>query len=157
MSLQDESARWQRETLDPSIKRFPERKPRFETSSGLEVPRLALPRDGEPDYDEKLGFPGEYPFTRGVQPTMYRSRLWTMRQYAGFATAEESNQRYRYLLKPGSDRAVGGLRPAHPDRLRRRRPDRARRSGQSGRFDLLRWTTWRRSSGKSRWRRSRPR
>jgi methylmalonyl-CoA mutase N-terminal domain/subunit len=101
MSLQDESARWHRETLDPSIKRFPERKPRFETSSGLEVPRLALPRDGEPDYDEKLGFPGEYPFTRGVQPTMYRSRLWTMRQYAGFATAEESNQRYRYLLNQG--------------------------------------------------------
>jgi len=101
MSLQNESARWQRETLEPSIHRFPERKPRFETSSGLEVPRLALPADGEPDYEGKLGFPGEYPFTRGVQPTMYRSRLWTMRQYAGFATAEESNQRYRYLLSQG--------------------------------------------------------
>ncbi len=55
----------------------------------------------DPDYEEKLGFPGEYPYTRGVQPTMYRSRFWTMRQYAGFGTAEESNKRYRYLLGHG--------------------------------------------------------
>ena len=55
----------------------------------------------DPDYAEKLGFPGEYPYTRGVQPTMYRSRFWTMRQYAGFSTAEESNKRYRYLLEHG--------------------------------------------------------
>ncbi len=95
------SARWQKETVDPSVKRFPERKQRFETSSGIEIPRIGLPTDEQPDYGEKLGFPGEYPFTRGVQPTMYRSRLWTMRQYAGFATAEESNERYRYLLKQG--------------------------------------------------------
>src|SRR5574341_2198177 len=108
MSIQDERDRWQRETVDPSIKRFPERKPRFETSSGIELPRLALPSPSlksapadEARYMEKLGFPGEYPLTRGVQPTMYRSRLWTMRQYAGFATAEESNQRYRYLLQHG--------------------------------------------------------
>jgi methylmalonyl-CoA mutase N-terminal domain/subunit len=101
MSLQEESARWQKETVDPSVKRFPERKDRFETSSGIELPRLALPADESAPYPEGLGFPGEYPFTRGVQPTMYRSRLWTMRQYAGFATAEESNQRYRYLLKQG--------------------------------------------------------
>ena len=55
----------------------------------------------ERDYQEELGFPGEYPFTRGVQPNMYRGRLWTMRQYAGYASAEESNQRYRYLLQQG--------------------------------------------------------
>jgi methylmalonyl-CoA mutase N-terminal domain/subunit len=101
MSIKEESDRWQRESLDSSIKKFPERKPRFETSSGIELPRVALPQDDEADYMERLGFPGEYPFTRGVQPTMYRSRLWTMRQYAGFATAEESNQRYRYLLQQG--------------------------------------------------------
>ena len=101
MSLQEESARWQKEFVDPSVKRFPERKDRFETSSGIELPRLSLPADEERPYPDSLGFPGEYPFTRGVQPTMYRSRLWTMRQYAGFATAEESNQRYRYLLKQG--------------------------------------------------------
>jgi methylmalonyl-CoA mutase N-terminal domain/subunit len=101
MSLQDETARWQKETVDPSVKRFPERKDRFETSSGIELPRLPLPADESGSYPDSLGFPGEYPFTRGVQPTMYRSRLWTMRQYAGFATAEESNQRYRYLLKQG--------------------------------------------------------
>ena len=88
---------------------------RFETSSGIEVPRVALPgnEDGldtprdehagllDQQYLDKLGFPGEYPYTRGVQPTMYRSRLWTMRQYAGFSTAEESNKRYRYLLGQG--------------------------------------------------------
>ncbi len=101
MTIKREYERWQAEVLEPSLKRFPERKPRFETSSGIELPRVALP-EGEPaDYMEQLGLPGEHPFTRGVQPTMYRSRLWTMRQYAGFATAEESNQRYRYLLQQG--------------------------------------------------------
>jgi methylmalonyl-CoA mutase N-terminal domain/subunit len=101
MSLQDESSRWHKETLSPSIKRYPERRQRFETSSGIELPPLSLPQDEDPDYLQKLGFPGEYPFTRGVQPSLYRARLWTMRQYAGFATAEESNQRYRYLLQQG--------------------------------------------------------
>jgi methylmalonyl-CoA mutase N-terminal domain/subunit len=101
MSIQDEFSRWQERTLDPSLKRFPERKPRFETSSGFELPSLPLPTDDDPDYMQQLGFPGEYPYTRGVQPSMYRSRLWTMRQYAGFASAEESNKRYRYLLQHG--------------------------------------------------------
>jgi methylmalonyl-CoA mutase N-terminal domain/subunit len=67
----------------------------------VELPRVALPPEAEGEYAEKLGLPGEYPYTRGVQPTMYRSRLWTMRQYAGFAPAEESNERYRFLLKQG--------------------------------------------------------
>ena len=79
-----------------------ERNVPFETSSGQPVEPLYTP-DDQPDFDylEKLGFPGEYPFTRGVQPTMYRGRFWTMRQYAGFADAEESNRRYQYLLSQG--------------------------------------------------------
>ncbi|MGE5072241.1 MAG: methylmalonyl-CoA mutase [Anaerolineae bacterium] len=101
MNIQEEYSRWKSKTLEPSLKRFPERKPHFETSSGIEMPVLELPADGDPDYMDKLGFPGEYPYTRGVQPGMYRSRLWTMRQYAGFATAEDSNRRYRYLLEHG--------------------------------------------------------
>jgi methylmalonyl-CoA mutase, N-terminal domain len=99
MSLESEEKRWEDELLNPVLKRFPERKPRFETLSGITMPRLGLP--GEMDYMQELGFPGEYPFTRGIQPTMYRGRLWTMRQYAGFASAEESNLRYRYLLQQG--------------------------------------------------------
>ncbi len=75
------------------------RKAKFRTDSGIEVKRLYGPEDS--DYLEKLGFPGEYPYTRGVYPTMYRGRLWTMRQYAGFGSAEESNRRYRYLLEQG--------------------------------------------------------
>jgi len=101
MSTQDEYTRWKENTLKKVTAKFPERKPRFETSSGIELPVIGLPLDEDPDYAEKLGFPGEYPYTRGVQPTMYRSRFWTMRQYAGFASAEESNRRYRYLLENG--------------------------------------------------------
>jgi methylmalonyl-CoA mutase N-terminal domain/subunit len=82
--------------------RPPERRERFETSSGAEVARFYVPEDlSDWDYREKLGFPGEYPFTRGIQPTMYRGRLWTMRQYAGFGDAEETNRRYRFLLEQG--------------------------------------------------------
>src|SRR5512135_886189 len=98
MDLENEKKRWEGETLKPVIDRFPERKKEFYTSSGIPVPRVGLPVDG--NYED-LGFPGEYPFTRGIQPTMYRGRLWTMRQYAGFASAEESNRRYRYLLDQG--------------------------------------------------------
>jgi methylmalonyl-CoA mutase N-terminal domain/subunit len=99
MSLGSELKRWQEQVLQPAIQKFPERKSGFSTSSGIPVPRLALPSDF--DYMAQLGFPGEFPFTRGIQPTMYRGRLWTMRQYAGYATAEESNRRYRYLLEQG--------------------------------------------------------
>src|SRR5512141_1300855 len=101
MTLKDSFQKWQETILKKSLDKFKERRERFETSSGNEVPRLALPVDEEPDYDQRLGFPGEYPYTRGVQPTMSRSRFWTMRQYAGFSTAEESNKRYRYLLGQG--------------------------------------------------------
>ena len=91
-------ARWERETYEPAVRRFPERKPSFLTESDLEVGPLYGPdaQDAEP-----LGQPGEFPFTRGVQPSMYRGRLWTMRQYAGFSTPEDSNARYRFLLSQG--------------------------------------------------------
>jgi methylmalonyl-CoA mutase, N-terminal domain len=105
MSIQDEKQRWQKETVDPVLKRFPERKETFETSSGIALDRLYTPTEGESvnerRYLEQEGFPGEYPFTRGVQPTMYRGRFWTMRQYAGFGTASESNERYKFLLSQG--------------------------------------------------------
>ena len=101
MTIRDQYARWKETTLQKSLDKFPERKLRFETTAGIDLPPLALPEDNDPDYAERLGFPGEYPYTRGVQPTMYRSRFWTMRQYAGFSTAEESNKRYRYLLDHG--------------------------------------------------------
>ena len=99
MTLEDEKAKWEESVVGPVIKKFKERKEEFTTPSGIPLPRAAMP--GEQDYLSSLGFPGEYPFTRGVQPTMYRSRFWTMRQYAGFASAEESNKRYRYLLDQG--------------------------------------------------------
>jgi methylmalonyl-CoA mutase N-terminal domain/subunit len=93
--------RWEEDVLRPALDRSPERRPSFDTSSGIPLERVYLPGDENPDYLDRLGLPGEYPFTRGVQPTMYRGRLWTMRQYAGFASAEESNRRYRYLLAQG--------------------------------------------------------
>jgi len=92
---------WELGELAKSLARFPERKNEFTRQGGQTVPRLALPETLDETYEERLGFPGRYPFTRGVQPTMYRGRLWTMRQYAGFSTAAESNKRYRYLLDQG--------------------------------------------------------
>ncbi len=88
--------------VDTTLARAPERCSHFTTDSGIEIKRLYTPADAEGrDYDTAIGYPGLYPFTRGVQPTMYRGRLWTMRQYAGFGDAEESNKRYRYLLEHG--------------------------------------------------------
>ena len=93
---------WQDTVVSKAVSKFPERKEVFTTGSNLEVDRLYTPDNVENmDYERDLGFPGEYPFTRGVQPTMYRGKFWTMRQYAGFATAEESNKRYKYLLEQG--------------------------------------------------------
>ena len=92
---------WEEGPLAKTLQRSPERSDEFNTSS-LDVARLYTPLDiADFDYERDLGFPGEYPFTRGVQPTMYRGRLWTMRQYAGFGTADESNQKFRYLLSQG--------------------------------------------------------
>lgn len=98
--LEQKKLLWERNTVQPTLENFPERQPKFVLDSGIDIERLALPR--EHDYEEKVGFPGQYPFTRGVYPTMYRGKLWTMRQYAGFGTAEESNKRYRHLLEHGT-------------------------------------------------------
>ncbi len=97
-----EKTRWEKEVLEKSRARSPERQARFATSSGIEIEPLYGP-DAAPEqaYLDRLGFPGEYPFTRGIQATMYRGRFWTMRQYAGFGGAEEANQRYLYLLRSG--------------------------------------------------------
>src|SRR5690242_1127055 len=95
-------AEWEQKRVASALKRGPERREHYATSSGIEVKREYDPTDlNEFDYLRDLGFPGDYPFTRGVQPTMYRGRLWTMRQYAGFGDAEESNRRYRYLFANG--------------------------------------------------------
>jgi methylmalonyl-CoA mutase, N-terminal domain len=101
MTTADRTKRWERETVEKSLRRAPERKPEFTTSSDIPVKRLYTAEDLPADFEDVLGYPGEYPYTRGVQPTMYRSRFWTMRQYAGFGTAEESNRRYRFLLAQG--------------------------------------------------------
>ena len=93
---------WEDTTLKKALSRAPERKDSFQTSSGIPIKRLYTAADtADRDDQAALSFPGQYPFTRGVQPTMYRGRFWTMRQYAGFGTAEESNARYRYLLDQG--------------------------------------------------------
>ncbi|MEW6186540.1 MAG: methylmalonyl-CoA mutase family protein [Thermodesulfobacteriota bacterium] len=92
---------WQEKT-ESKLPKAPERQSQFQTISEIPIARTYTPADlADLDYAEDLGFPGEYPFTRGVQPTMYRGRFWTMRQYAGFADAEESNRRYKYLLEQG--------------------------------------------------------
>ncbi|MGH2568734.1 MAG: acyl-CoA mutase large subunit family protein [Bacteroidota bacterium] len=99
-NLEKQKSRWEKELVEPSLNKKPERREKFQTDSHIEIGRLYLP--GELDYIERLGFPGEYPYTRGIYPTMYRNRLWTMRQYAGFGTAEESNKRYRFLIAQGT-------------------------------------------------------
>ncbi|NOQ38783.1 MAG: methylmalonyl-CoA mutase [Anaerolineales bacterium] len=93
---------WEKETLQSSLDRFPERREEFITTSSELVNRLYTPADLDgSSFDEEIGYPGSYPFTRGVHPTMYRSRQWTMRMFAGFGTAEETNQRFKYLLEQG--------------------------------------------------------
>src|SRR5215211_2281935 len=95
-------AEWESTALNRARERSPERRDAFETSSRIPIQPLYTPDDlAEWDAQSRLGFPGEPPYTRGVQPNMYRGRLWTMRQYAGYASAEESNARYRYLLERG--------------------------------------------------------
>ncbi|MGH7840506.1 MAG: acyl-CoA mutase large subunit family protein [Candidatus Binataceae bacterium] len=101
-TIGDARKEWSEKRVAPALKRGPERRERFATSSGIDVQREYDPEDLNGfDFLNELGFPGDFPFTRGVQPTMYRGRLWTMRQYAGFGDAEESNRRYRYLFANG--------------------------------------------------------
>lgn len=100
--IRNKVEKWEKGIVAKTISRFPERKTPFLSTSGYEVKRVYSPLDiEEMDYNSDLSLPGEYPYTRGVQPTMYRGRFWTMRQYAGFASAEESNERYKYLLQQG--------------------------------------------------------
>ncbi|MGA9534015.1 MAG: methylmalonyl-CoA mutase family protein [Anaerolineales bacterium] len=121
-SLRQAFLAWKKRLLDPINARFPERSDLFETSSGIELNTVELPEHPDPDYIEKRGFPGAPPFTRGIHPSMYRSRLWTMRQYAGFGSAEETNRRFHYLLDQGqTGLSVAfdlptqiGLDPDHP-------------------------------------------
>ncbi|MZP28358.1 methylmalonyl-CoA mutase [Heliobacterium undosum] len=100
--VSEAKAKWQENSLGKVLKKAPERRAVFATDSGITMNTLYTPDDvADIDYARDLGFPGEYPFTRGVQPNMYRGRHWTMRQYAGFGTAEQSNERFRYLLAQG--------------------------------------------------------
>ncbi|MGV3489298.1 MAG: acyl-CoA mutase large subunit family protein [Tuberibacillus sp.] len=99
-AFQKEYEAWLEKTKQ-LIQRFPERKDVFQTSSAIEIDRLYYPQEPSEEYLDKLGFPGQFPYTRGIQPTMYRARHWTMRQYAGFGSAEETNKRFRYLLEQG--------------------------------------------------------
>jgi len=100
-ALRAATVAWREGTLKKSVAKMPERKARFSTWSDLDVPDVLTPADVKLDYAKDLGLPGEYPFTRGVQPTMYRSRLWTMRMFAGFGTPEQTNERFKYLLAQG--------------------------------------------------------
>src|SRR6185369_13618161 len=97
----DKKKLWHEKMVAKNVAKAPERKKEFLTSSNIEMERCFTPEFEYPGYESELGFPGDYPFTRGVQPTMYRGRFWTMRQYAGFGTAKESNERYKYLLQAG--------------------------------------------------------
>ncbi|EMA15693.1 MULTISPECIES: methylmalonyl-CoA mutase family protein [Haloarcula] len=100
--IREQKGEWEAETLDPVLDAYGERKEQFATVSNLDVDRLYTPLDvDDVDYEEDIGFPGEEPFTRGVYPTMYRGRQWTMRQFAGFGTADETNERFHYLIDEG--------------------------------------------------------
>ncbi|MFX1481780.1 MAG: methylmalonyl-CoA mutase [Promethearchaeota archaeon] len=100
--LRESLTKWEEDTVAKTIKKYPERMENFKTISGLPVKRIYTPLDIEAlNYDKDLGFPGEYPFTRGVQSTGYRGRYWTMRQYSGFGTAKETNKRFHFLLEQG--------------------------------------------------------
>jgi len=99
--MADERRRWLDQVWAKARARSPERKDDFRTTSDVELGPVDEPANPDADYLQRLGFPGEYPFTRGIQPTMYRARHWTMRQYAGFGSAEDANARYHYLLKSG--------------------------------------------------------
>src|SRR5947207_15431334 len=106
--LEQAEEEWRKTDLARAVKKSPLRRAEFHTDSGIPIPDLLTPADvGEPSaeelekYERDLGFPGQFPYTRGPQPTMYRGRLWTMRQFAGFGTPEDTNQRFKYLLEPG--------------------------------------------------------
>src|SRR4029079_10306067 len=100
-SLRAAGGAWRKGPVGQSVAKMPPRKRRYSTWSDLEMPDVLTPADTPIDYGRDLGLPGEYPFTRGVQPTMYRGRLWTMRMFAGFGSPEQTNERFKYLLAQG--------------------------------------------------------
>jgi methylmalonyl-CoA mutase N-terminal domain/subunit len=100
--IEAQEEKWQRDTLTKTLEKFPERKKQFKTDSNVPLKRVYTPQTIQDlDYSRDLALPGEYPFTRGIYPTMYRGRFWTMRQYAGFGTAQQTNKRFKYLLQHG--------------------------------------------------------
>ncbi|MGH2502131.1 MAG: methylmalonyl-CoA mutase family protein, partial [Ktedonobacterales bacterium] len=100
--VESERQAWEASAVAKATKRVPEAHPNATTQSGMPIKRLYTPEDARGlDYDRDLNFPGEFPYTRGVQPTMYRAKPWTMRMFAGFGTAEETNERFKYLLQQG--------------------------------------------------------
>ena len=123
-----------RPVAKPATKAKKKRREEFKSASGLPRERVYGPQMIHVEADD-AGEPGAFPFTRGLYPEGHRARLWTMRQYAGFATAEESNRRNRYLLEQGTTRPLGGVRPPHSDRVRLRRTRGARRSRPGGSCD----------------------
>ena len=132
--IEDARRSWEERTLKPALAKSPDRPALFTGSGGAPTERLGTPAEvGDLDYLDDLGFPGEFPYTRGVQPTGYRGRLWTMRQYAGFGAAGATNKRFRYLLAQGQ----GGLSVAfdlptqmgYDPTIRWRRAKRARSGG----------------------------
>ena len=147
---------WQDSTLSRVTQRFPERREQFATDSGLDLDAVYTPEDGTPggaEYVDAIGYPGEFPYTRGVQPNMYRGRIWTMRQYAGYATAAATNERYRYLLENGQT----GLSVAFdlPTQIGYD-SDHPLAEGEVARWGCpyALWRTWRRCSTEYRWTRS---
>ena len=128
---------WEARAVAPALAKHPERREAFASTSGVPVDRLYTPEDvASLDYARDLGYPGEYPFTRGIQPTMYRGRFWTMRQYAGFGTAEETN-RASSSCSSRADGPLHRLRPADADGVRLRREHGRGRGGARGRGDRL--------------------
>ena len=132
MTLEDERKRWEEKIVGPLDTPFPERKAEFQTPSGIPLPPILTPPDPDPDYMDQLGFPGEYPFTRGVQPTMYRGRFWTMRQYAGYASARRIQPALPLSAGTGTDR---------PIRWRSTCPRRSATTPMT-RWRRVRWARW---------------
>jgi methylmalonyl-CoA mutase N-terminal domain/subunit len=100
-AIREAKERWSKSVVAKAQAKFPPRLPRFQTLSDIELPDVVTPADVDVDYQRDLGLPGEFPYTRGIQPTMYRGRLWTMRQFAGFGTPEQTNERFKFLLSQG--------------------------------------------------------
>ena len=143
---------WEEKTLRPTLAKSPERAAEFTTVSSYPIKRLYTPADlADWDPDRDLGLPGQPPYTRGIHPTMYRSRLWTMRQFAGFGTAEDTNARFRYLLVAGADRTFRGLRSAYADGLRLGSCAVATAKWGNAAWRSVRWRIWKRCSTRFRW------